>query len=190
MAVYRVVIRGDMMGQSVQLTRYWSNTAPTPNFQDFADGFGAVFQSAIQPITPNTLQWTDLYISTAVAGGLGQAFVPSAFPFVGVDVGGNYLPPHICVLCVYNGTLLVHPRQNRNRIPGILEAQVTSGELTPTALGLWQDVADIMVANLTLAQTWNAVLWSDEYQTTNGVASASVRNAISTQNSRKAGVGA
>lgn len=185
MPEFRVVFRGVMDGQNVNIQRFWLNNTASPNIQEFADALGSDFQTAIAPITPTALTWTDLYIIPARPGGLGLPVVPSNFPFSGADAGQQYLPPYVCALAVYGGVLNIHPRQGRNRFPGILEGQVTQGNLTAPAQTAWGAVATVLSTSQVLSSLWTAILWSDEYQTQQLIAGSVIRAELSTQNSRK-----
>lgn len=189
MADWRVVLRGTMLGQTVNAQRFWSTPSTTPDFQAFADALGISLASSLAPITPSVLVWTELYIIQAQPGGIGLSFVPANFPLAGADAGGQYLPPHVAILLVYNGEFVRHPRQGRNRLPGLLENQVTGGQLTPAAQTAWEAVANSLSQTYITADNWTPILWSDEYLQTNTIASRQVRAQLPTQNSRKIGAG-
>lgn len=189
MPAFRVVLRGTMLGQTVNNQRFWVTIPSNPDIPAFVNALGAAFKTAIQPITPSVLTWTDTYVIPAVTGSLGAAYVPTGFPFSGSDNGGAYLPPHYGILAVYGGVLLINPRQGRNRFAGLLEGQVNNGVLTPTAQTSWLAVANALSASYNTETLWSPTLWSDTYQTVNAISSVSIRAQLPTQNSRKVGAG-
>lgn len=189
MAVYRVVLRGTVGGQTQNTVRYWINLDATPDLQGFANEFGTAFKAAIAPLTSTDTIWNDLYISGALLGSLGTIVVPAAFPVIGTQNVVTRMPLHDAVLLRYSSSVLQYPRQNRNRISGFMETQVEGGLLTPASIASWQTVADALSGVYTTGGGWTPTLWSDEYQQSNLFTAATVDNRISTQRSRRVGVG-
>lgn len=183
---FRTVLRGEVYGEDMAIVRYWRTPSATPNFQEMVDDWGAILEGTWDLATHNLCSLTDVYISEATIGSLGAAFTPANFPLEGTLSSTTGLPRHDAVLCVYTSTALAYPRQNRNRLAGANEGQIESGQLSAAALILWQAVADALTTAFTTAtETWTPILWSDEYQLGRVISSRTVRQRISTQNSRK-----
>lgn len=189
MAVYRVTLRGTVAGQTQNNVRYWINNDPVPDFQAFADDLGVAFETAIAGLTSQDTIWTDLYVSNALVGSLGTVVIPANFPFAGTALSTGRLPVHDAVLLRYSGNPFAYPKQNRNRISGALEGSVENGVLTASAITLWEGVADVLSGVFTPGTGWTPTLWSDRYQTSGLFVNSSVSPIISTQRSRRVGVG-
>jgi len=190
MATYRTTIRGTIQGQAMAIVRYWTNNELTPDFQGFADEWGAVLEGTWDLATHTACTLTDIYISNALPESLGIAVTPANFPLDGTLAETGALPPHDAILCVYSSAVLSYPRMNRNRLGGGVESQIEGGVLTSGGQTTWDAVAQALATSLVVGEsTWTAVLWSDTYANDNTIGNITVRAAISTQNSRKVGSG-
>jgi len=191
MAVYRTILRGTAFGQAFAITRYWNATQSNPDLQGFADAWGLTLEGTWDAATHSDCTLDDVYISLAAAGSLGTAITPANFPLVGLNSPTTALPNHDAVLIVYTSGVMAYPRQNRNRLVGADESHVTGGVLNSTGITAWELVMDALSTSFQDGlTTWQAYLWSDEYQLGNSLSGRSVRTQISTQRSRRLGVGA
>jgi len=189
-AFYRTTLRGSIYGQAMNIVRYWDLDESPPDFQAFADEWGGILEGTWDLATHTDCQLNDIYISLAVTGSLGFAVTPTNFPLVGTLTPTTGLPPHDAVLAVYSRTTPEYPRQNRNRLGGGNEGQIESGVLTSGAQTLWLAVAQALATSFTYGEaTALAALWSDEYQQGGYVSNTAIRSNISTQRSRRLGVG-
>lgn len=191
MAVWRVTIRGSLSGQEMAITRYWMTTFIPDNFQPFADALGNALDDTWAAAAHTDAILNDLYISQAPVGSLGFGITPADFPVAGTLNSADKLPNHDAVLCVYSSGSLSYPRQNRNRLGGAVESQVSAGVLNTTGQTVWEEV----MQGLTTAiddgdQVWTPVLWSDKFQASNTLTQRTVRAQISTQRTRRIGAGA
>lgn len=191
MTVYRTTLRGTAFGQAFAIVRYWNTTQVNPDLQSFADLWGATLEGTWDAATHSDAVLNDVYISQAAVGSLGIALTPANFPLVGLNSPTTALPNHDAVLVVYTSGAFAYPRQNRNRLVGADESHVTGGVLNSTGRTAWELVMDALSTSFTDGPTtWTAYLWSDEYQQGNVLTGRSVREQISTQRSRRLGVGA
>jgi len=190
MAVYRTTLRGIIYGQSMNIVRYWDLEESPPDFQALVDEWGLILAGTWDLATHTECELTDVYISAAVTGSLGFALTPANFPLVGTLTPTTGLPPHDAVLSVYSSNVMDYPRQNRNRLGGANEGQIEGGTLNASGLSLWTAVAQALATSFNYGEAVAvAVLWSDQYQNSNTVGNVTVRSAISTQRSRRVGVG-
>lgn len=186
----RVVIRGIAFGQAMAITRFFTVPAIPTSFQAFANALGTALEANWSPATHDLCSLQDLYISEAEVGSLGVAVTPSNFPIFGDENSEAALPPQNAVLAVYGGAALSYPRQNRNRLAGVMEDHVTSGVLNSGGVDIWTPVMNVITGtHFDGVNNWVGCLWSDKTQTSAAITSKTIRLAISTQDSRKVGSG-
>lgn len=191
MPTMRVVVRGTAFGQQMAITRYFDVPTIPASFQTFANTFGGALETNWGPAAHDLCVLNDLYISQATTGSLGVAVTPSTFPVTGQQNSETALPPQNAVLAVYGGASLSYPRQNRNRLAGVVEEQVTGGVLNSTGVSDWTAVMNVLSGTMfDGVNNWVGVLWSDLTQASAPITSRTLRSQISTQDSRKVGAGA
>lgn len=191
MAIYRTTLRGTAFGQAIAIVRYWNASQVSPDLQQFVDAWGDTLEGTWDAATHSDVVLTDVYVSLAASGSLGIALTPANFPLEGLNSPTTALPNHDAVLIVYTSGAFAYPRQNRNRLVGADESHVTGGVLNTVGRTAWELVMDALSTSFQSGlTTWTAYLWSDEYQQGNVLTGRAVREQISTQRSRRLGVGA
>jgi len=190
MPTMRVVIRGTAFGQNTATIRFFDVPTVPASFQVFANTFGGSLQTNWVPAAHDICTLNDLYISEATPGSLGVAVTPDTWPLEGAIPGDEAMPPQNAVLMVYGGAGLSYPRQNRNRLPGISETQVTSGQMNAGGITAWTAVMNVLTGIIfDGVNNWTGVLWSDLTLTSKPISSRTLRAQISSQDTRRVGSG-
>lgn len=190
MSIKQVVIKGTISGQAMDICRYWNAVLPAPDYQDFADNLGAAFAGAIDSLVCANVTFNSIYIRDVAVGSIGITVIPDNFPFSGGISAATVMPSHDAVKLDFTAPALTYPYKGYNRISGLDEAQVQGGVLLETARQEWENVSSVLATAYGLVNRWEPVLWSDTYQAFQPISSHRVSATISTQRSRRQGVGA
>lgn len=188
--LYAVTFVGTCAGQEVNHQRYYDVDIAEPDYQTFANAIGAALKTAVQAATFTQVGYTHLIIRPMIEAGVGSTIVPSGWPFTGTGAG-ECLPPFVTARLRLNANSAVHPVRGMVQFSGIPESHQNNGVLTSGALPLYETIAEVFVIEHTSTEAgnWVPVLYSDKYERSAEIVSATAMPNLGTQRRRMPGSG-
>ncbi len=197
--VIEVTLAGQHYGQRVLNVLHYSVDAVTPTAamdQAWVNALAALLHEpdgvAFHFLAVVTSDYKDLKIHAQKIANVRYAKKIAAGPNPSTGVGptNSSLPPNVAVAITRRSDQAGRGRQSTMHVPCVPEALVTAGAITPTAVGLYTELATALTLQLEVnAIVLKPVIWHRLANTTNLITSAAVEPQSRTMRRRGLGLG-